>query len=161
MKNCSQELFTALKRPERKLVYFLRTKGVFGDDTLEEILVSLKDPETSDKLMQLIKDRVYLDPQMFHELVAWFKKEGELYAPIVRILEAEFARQQHSETPIQQGTCNCNCFVEFRRQRSISPSTPCRGYITKHSFFSCNSCSYLQILMKECKLIQSLPYCAM
>ena len=104
LRECSQVLNKALKHPETKLVYFLSKNGVFSDDILEEILTSLENPKTPIRLVQLIKDRVDLDPPMFHKLLAWFKNGGELYAPITKTLEAEFARQQQqSEAPTQQG----------------------------------------------------------
>ena len=101
LKKCSDKLAKALKglTSNSSFVYFLNNEGFIEDGDVDRILaaVTVLTPEQkAQELVKLIKERVDQEPQDYHKLMAEFKKRGKHCEPIVKILEAEYAKQKGS-----------------------------------------------------------------
>ena len=96
LKVCTPQLETALTGLDRELVHFLNHNNFITDDVMDKVrnpVTMLTEADKAWKLVERIKNRVKLDPPSYHVLLGRLKQSGNLYKPIVKILEAEYARQ--------------------------------------------------------------------
>ena len=96
LKACTLQLQTALEVLDSQLVYFLHHSDFITDYVMEEVLgppTVLTEAHKARELVRWIKNRVKQDPPSYHVLLGELKQSGNLYKPIVKILEAEYARQ--------------------------------------------------------------------
>ena len=97
------ELETALSELERGSVHFLAQEGFITDEVSERVLdpqSMLSGEQRAGLLVKGIKRRVKLDSKSYHTLLEHFKKGGNLYRPIVGILEKAYSkliRRQESQ----------------------------------------------------------------
>lgn len=88
-------------------MHFLELKGFLTEPVHDKILSTdsgLTEHKKAVEVVRWITRRVGQDKQSFHTLVDWFKKHGEHYQPIVRILEAEYKKQVSAQ-------CQCSKFA--------------------------------------------------
>ena len=96
LKACTPQLETALKGLDSGLVHFLNQEGFISDHVVDDVLnpqSMLTEADKAGELVKWIKNRVKKDPPSYHELLERLKQSDNLYKPIVKILEAEYARQ--------------------------------------------------------------------
>ena len=96
LKECTPQLETAMKRLDRGLVHFLNQKHFIKDDVADMVLNPRSMLTEADKAWELVrwtKNRVKEDPPSYHVLLERLKQSGNLYKPIVKILETEYAKQ--------------------------------------------------------------------
>ena len=108
VKNCTLSLEKALKSLENKIVFFLNSNGFITDDVCSGVLNPKCSLTTANKTYQLIegiKNRIDLDKNSYQVLIDGFTQCGIGYAPIVRILEEEYAKQAN----MQSRECACMC----------------------------------------------------
>ena len=97
------ELETVLSGLERGFVHFLAQEGFITDEVSERVLdpqSMLSGEQRAGLLVKGIKRRVKLDSKSYHTLLEHFKKGGNLYRPIVGILEKAYCkliRRQESQ----------------------------------------------------------------
>ena len=92
---CTPDLETALSGLERGFIHFLAQKGFITDEVSERVLdpqSMLSGEQRAGLLVTGIKRRVKLDSTSYHTLLEHFKKGGNLYRPIVGILEKAYSR---------------------------------------------------------------------
>ena len=92
---CSPDLETALSVLERGFVHFLAQEGFITDEVSERVLdpqSMLSGEQSAGLLVKGIKRRVKLDSKSYHTLLEHFKKCGNLYQPIVGILEKAYSK---------------------------------------------------------------------
>ena len=93
---CTPQLETALWGLDRELVHFLNQEHFINDDVEDKVLnprSMLTEADNALELLKWIKNRVKQDPPSYHVLLGRLKQSGNLYKPIVKQVEAEYARQ--------------------------------------------------------------------
>ena len=90
---CTPQLETALKGLDSGLVHFLNHNNFITVDKVRNPVTMLTEADKAWELVKWIKNRVKQDPPSYHVLLGRLKQSGNLYKPIVNILEAEYARQ--------------------------------------------------------------------
>ena len=99
---CTPQLETALKGLDRRLVHFLQMEGFFSNDIADEIQnprTLLTVEQKTGELVKWIKNRIQVHPRSYHVLLHRLKQSGQLYQPIVWILEAEYTKQLQCKWP--------------------------------------------------------------
>ena len=108
VKNCTLSLEKALNSLENKIVFFLNKNAFITDNVYSGVLNPKCLLTTSNKTYQLvegIKNRIDQDKNSYQVLIDGFTQCGIGYAPIVRILEEEYAKQAN----MQSRECACMC----------------------------------------------------
>ena len=106
VKNCTLSLEKALKSLENKIVFFLNSNDFITDDVYSNVLNPNSSLTAANKTFQLIegiKNLIDQDKSSYQVLIDGFTKGGIGYAPIVRILEEEYAKQANMKS------CECAC----------------------------------------------------
>jgi hypothetical protein len=102
LRTCTSHLRTVLKVLDKDLVHFLYQKDFITQDVYVYILnplTLLTDYQKAEELSRWIINRVKQDPPSYHVLLGMLKQSGKVYEPIVRILEADFAKQASVFSP--------------------------------------------------------------
>ena len=96
LKACTPQLETALKGLDSGLVHFLNHNNFITDNVMDKVrnpVTMLTEDDKAWELVKWIKNKVKQDPPSYHVLLGRLKQSGSLYKSIVKILEAEYARQ--------------------------------------------------------------------
>ena len=96
LKACTPQLETALKGLDSGLVHFLNHNSFITDNVMDKVrnpVTMLNEADKAWELVKWIKNRVKQDPPSYHVLLGRLKQSGNLYKSIVKILEAEYAKQ--------------------------------------------------------------------
>ena len=93
VKKCVQQLETAFRGLDRRLVQFLNQNGFITESIQERLLnpvSALTEEQKAGELVKWIKNRIEQDCTSFHVLVDRLKQDGKHYQPVVDTLEAEY-----------------------------------------------------------------------
>ena len=97
VKECTQQLETALLCLDSELLIFLNKEGFINNQNYDKIRnpsSHLTEKEKAGQLVKWIINRIEQEESEFHKLMNWFNENGKLFCPISDTLKKEYEKQQ-------------------------------------------------------------------